>query len=525
MATVVRGIRKKSKRETPRPSFDAGLGDLLGRTADLLDPPPHPLIDQPVSWVHEVLGEETWSAQDLILNSVRDNPRTAVRSAHSIGKSHIASRAVAWWVAVHDPDEVFVVTTAPSAPQVKAILWRYIKSAKRRGDLPGYITEAEIPEWKVDGRLVGWGRKPQALSNEEEAKSAFQGIHAKYVLVVIDEAGGVPKWLFDAVTTLATSPTNRVLAIGNPDDPGSHFARINLPGSGWDVIKVSAFDAPAFTGEPISDDLAAVLVSRDWVEQVRREWGEDNPLYISKVLAEFPTVSDDSLITPAAIQRAIQAWSELDGTAPGRYAVDIARMGRDRTVVYRNRGGVMTKVDEWNRKDTTVTTRRLRKILKPHQRGVPMVIDITGGLGAGPYDSLKHEGYPVVAWNSSEAPMAKEFPRSDMLTFKNRRAEQYWTLKELMEAGEIGIDPSDLTLQAQLMGIKWWPEASGKLMIEKKEDMIKRLGRSPDHADAVMMATVPTDEWELVAQDRVAKGHYDDAEAASETADLLGRSF
>jgi hypothetical protein len=525
MKVKTRNFRPPERDRDPD-DLTVRVSELLGRTADLLDPPPNPYLGRPVAWVDEVLGEETWSAQRLILESVRDNPKTAVRSAHSIGKSHIASRAVAYWVDVHPVDEVFVVTTAPSAPQVKAILWRYVKSAHRRANLPGYITDSEIPEWKIDGRLIGWGRKPQALNNEEEAKSAFQGIHAKYVLVVIDEAGGVPKWLYDAVQTLVTSPTNRVLAIGNPDDPASHFEFLNRPDSGWNVIKVSAFDAPAFTGEEISESLSEVLVSREWVETVKKEWGEDNPLYISKVLAEFPTVSDDSLITPAMIQRSIAAFSELDGTAPGRYAADIARLGRDKTVVYRNRGGVMTKVAEWTRKTTDVTTRKLRKLLMPHMRGVPMVIDITGGLGAGPYDQLKADGYPVVAWTSSEAPMSKEHPRSDLLQFKNRRAEQYWTLRELMEQGEVGIDPDDLTLQAQLYGIQWWVDPQGKIVIEKKEDMVKRLGRSPDHADAVMMATVPTDEWELVAQDRTANPEATAARrGATETGDLLERTF
>lgn len=522
MSTIVkrtRGARQKAVVQDE-------LATLLGRTADILDPPPHPLMNRPVDWVHDVLGEETWSGQDRILESIWEHSKTAVRSAHSIGKSHIASRAAAAWVDVHDVDEVFVVSTAPSAPQVRAILWRYIKSAHRKGNLGGYITEGEIPEWKLDGRLVAWGRKPQALTNLEEAKSAFQGIHAKYVLVIIDEAGGVPKWLYDAIQTLVTSPTNRVLAIGNPDDPASHFEVINRPDSGWNVIQISAFDTPAFTGEEVSEDLAEVLVGKEWVETVRKEWGEDNPLYISKVLAEFPTVSDDSLITPAMIRRAIEAYSELDGTEPGRYAADIARMGRDKTVVYRNRGGVMTKIEEWNRKTTDVTTSRLRKILHPHMRGVPMIIDITGGLGAAPYDTLKSEGYPVHAWDSSEAPMSKTFPRSDLLQFKNRRAEQYWTLKELMEAGEVGIDPSDLTLQAQLYGIKWWVDPQGKIQIEKKEDIIKRLGRSPDHADTVMMATVPTDEWELVAQDRLARPELEaERRGKGETGDLLERQF
>jgi hypothetical protein len=89
------------------------------------------------------------------------------------------------------------------------------------------------------------------------------------VLVLIDEAGGVPKAIFDAVDALATKIDARVVAAGNPDDPASHFARICKPGSGWAVKKVSAFDTPAYTGEQVPTELLPLLVSPEWVESAR----------------------------------------------------------------------------------------------------------------------------------------------------------------------------------------------------------------------------------------------------------------
>ncbi len=496
------------------------VSGLLGRAADLIDPPPNPWLNDPVGFIHERLGEETWSKQDDILNSIRDHRKTAVRSAHSTGKSHIASRAVAWWLSAHDLDDVFIVTTAPTATQVKAILWRYIKSAHRKGKLPGFITEGEVPEWKIDGRLVAYGRKPQDLSNQEVAATAFQGIHARYVLVILDEAGGVPEWLWTAVDTLVTSPGNRVLAIGNPDDPTSHFERINRSGSGWNVIKIAATDTPNFTNEPVSDALSEVLVSREWVTDFVNTYGIDNPLVTSKVFAEFAEVTDNSLITPAMIRRAIEV--ELPGIQQGRYAADIARMGRDKTVVYRNRGGVIEEIQSWNRQTTDVTTDKLARIMEPHQNGVPMVIDIGGGLGAGPFDSLRLRGYPVHAFDGSTKPIVEQ--RQDGLRFKNRRAEQYWGLREEFERNAISLDPFNLEAQAQLVGIRWWIDATGRLNIEGKDDIKKRLGKSPDHADTIMMSTMPTDEWELVAQDRAVNPQPEIPDELS-TADLLERIF
>jgi hypothetical protein len=526
VSRVVTRSRPASRRRTTAPAWDPETIDLGFRVADLLDPPKDPYEADPVGWIHSKLGEDTWSKQDEILDSLVKNRRTGVWSCHSAGKSHIGSRAAAWWLDSHPIDDVFIVSTAPSAPQVRGILWRYIGDAHRKGDLDGYITGGEIPEWKIDGRLVAWGRKPASLTNEEAAKAVFQGIHAKYVLVILDEADGIPKWLWDAITTLVTSPTNRVLAIGNPDDPTSHFASIRKdPDNDWNKITIAAADCPAFTGEEVSEYLEEHLISREWVAEVERDWGKDNPLFISKVLAQYPAVSDDSLITPAILAKMKAAWEELPGDALGRYAMDVARYGRDKTVVYRNRGGIIDKIDEWAKKDTAETTDKAASILEPHHGGVPMVIDI-GGLGSGPFDALRKMEFPVFGFDGSMKPLSDEAPRQDGLRFTNRRAEQYWALREEGDRNAIGIDPKNLKLQAQLVQIKWDKTPTGRIFIEKKEDIKKRLpnSESPDDADAVMMSTVETDEWELVAQDRYANSGAKTA-VKSETADLLKRSF
>jgi hypothetical protein len=117
-------------------------------------------------------------------------------------------------------------------------------------------------------------------------------------LVIIDEAGGVPKSIFDAVDALATNIDARVVAVGNLDDPASHFATICKPGSGWHVETISAFDTPAYTGERVPEELLPLLVSPEWVEERKLRWGVNSPIYQSKVLGEFPDLSDDTLILP-----------------------------------------------------------------------------------------------------------------------------------------------------------------------------------------------------------------------------------
>ncbi len=100
--------------------------------ADLLDPPENPYVRDPVGWVTSTLGEFWWSGQHRMAQSVVENRYSAFKASHDVSKSHTMSRLALWWIDVHPPGEAFVVTTAPTNPQVEAILWRYMGNAHRK---------------------------------------------------------------------------------------------------------------------------------------------------------------------------------------------------------------------------------------------------------------------------------------------------------------------------------------------------------------------------------------------------------
>src|SRR6266536_933057 len=242
----------------------------------------------PMSWVQDRLREFVWSKQREIMLALLDHRRVAVRSCHGVGKSHIASRIVAWWLDVHPPGEAFVVTSAPTFAQVRTVLWRYIRQVHKRAVLAGRVNQTE---WLIDDEIVAIGRKP---ADHDEA--AFQGIHALRVLVILDEACGIPELLWYAADSLTTNDGCRILAIGNPDNPASHFAAVCKPDSGWYTIGISAFDSPNLTGEEVPETLGELLVSRGWVEEKAAEWGTDNPVYLSKVLGIFPSQDPHAVV-------------------------------------------------------------------------------------------------------------------------------------------------------------------------------------------------------------------------------------
>jgi hypothetical protein len=433
------------------------------------------------AWIRDRCGAHVWSKQEEICVSTVANKYTAVKACHGPGKSYIAGKIASWWLdpSVHPLGSAFVVTTAPSWPQVQTILWREIRRTHRQANLFGRITLEcmwHMGEGRSGEEIVAMGRKPQDYDEQ-----AFQGIHAQYVLVIMDEACGIPKALWDAVKSIVTNDECRVLAIGNPDDPGSEFAMNCKPGTDWNVVRISAFDTPAFTGEACPQEVMSQLTSPAWVDERRRDWGEGSNLWISKVEGEFPDVSDDYLITPSMLVRAHAI--DLPGFAHGRYGMDVARMGDDMTAIYRNRGGQVRHVDSWAKQDTMQSADRAFKYLSRHfPLMVPMNVDGIG-LGAGVYDRLRQRGCEVGNFEGSGRALNPQ-------KFNNRRSEMWWTFRNLMEEGLIDLDPLDTQLSDELQTVKWFIDLSGRICIETKEDAKKRGVSSPNRADAAAMCTV-----------------------------------
>lgn len=521
-------------------TINAGVAALFDRTEDVYR-------TNPVLWMRSH-DEEVWSSQAEIIESVRDNRYTAVPSAHDMGKSFIASRAIAWWIDTHPPGTAFVVSTAPSAAQVSAIMWREVTKIHKKGGLPGRITSAGYPQWKLaDGELVGYGRKPA-----DYEQSAFQGIHAEYVLIVIDEACGVNAQLYDAIDSLATNENARVLAIGNPDDPSSHFASVCNPGSGWNVIHLDALRSPnltrarvvgpdpanpkypltaalmaaeriPFSTEVVPDYMRPMLVNEQWIEERVERWANvsrgaaqqivytlgvpalherllsataGSALFTAKVRGLFPTSATESSVIPVGwVQLAMNRGKDREANvAAGDFilGVDVARSGDDFTVFAHRYGDRIVQIDRMHIEDTMEVADRAAAFL--HEPRSKAVVDVIG-IGAGVFDALrryKEQGVieaGAVPFNAA----ARTQGRRDTLgqfKFLNDRAAAWWNLRELLDPskGSTIALPDDEQLMEELVAPKYGFNVGGTLKIEGKDDIKRRIGRSTDAADAVISA-------------------------------------
>lgn len=444
-----------------------------------------PEVPEPDRWVEERLGETLWSIQRDIMRSVYANRRTAVKSCHGVGKSHIAARIAAEWLENHPPGEAFVVSTAPTFPQVRAILWRYIGQAHRKGKLRGRVNQTE---WHIGAELVGYGRKP---SDYDE--SAFQGIHARYVLVVIDEACGVPAQLWDAVDSLITGADCRVLAIGNPDDADSKFATVCEPNSGWNVITISAFDSPNFTREKMPRAVKAQLVGHEYVADARRNWGEDSAIYRSKVLGKFTADRDDGVVPASKIAACRTGDPDFDApdTIDVQLGVDVGA-GGDYSVIRERRGHRAGRVWRSRHDDPMRLAGEIVEVIR-ETGALRVAIDVIG-VGWGVAGRLREvcaedPSLSHVVIDGVNVGEAAKNPKR----YRNRKAELWWEIgREQSLNGAWDLSAIDDRTAADLAAPRFEINSSGKIKIESKDEVRKRIGRSTDDADALILSFVQT---------------------------------
>lgn len=231
-------------------------------------------------------------------------------------------------------------------------------------------------------------------------------------------------------------------------------------------------------GQLPSADIRAVSLSKAWVQEQRR-WGETSPLWVAKVLGEFPDRSDNCLIPYSMIQRARER--DLTKVGPPELGVDVAHLGTDSTVIVERWGDVYRVVSCRQGDNTMETTGVVANLMLTE--GVFMAKIDGIGVGAGVIDRMREQDLTVISMIASRR-------ANEPVQFLNARAEWYWWLRERFERGLMDIDPNDEELAEQLASIRFKRLSSGKIQIETKDDMRRRGLSSPDRADALMLAAV-----------------------------------
>lgn len=454
----------------------------------------------PVFYVEHALGHMTWSKQREILRSIRDNENTAVRACHGVSKTFSAAEIVTWFLNTFDNSKV--ITSAPTFFQIEKQLWAEINNiyATSRIRLVGECLMTEIKTNDKNHFAIGF-------STDRPARS--EGWHAPAILFIFDEAKGLPRWLWNSARGAMTGGFCRFLAISTTDgvQVGEPYHKIfTNGGDGWNRIHISAFDSPYVTGEKfrgivIPDlarpdvfelrytkptDVQLSIATKKYIDESKTEWGEDSVLYKTKVLGEIADEGADTVIKLSAVMTMQKNFEDAEYGGEGELeaGIDVARGGSDDSVMFL-RKGLRVKAMK------TVASPQLPEKEKLYflsekveefvdfNKEMRIKVDDTG-VGGGLTDILQHKGYNVIPINfGGEANEKDKYP--------DVASEMWFEVAKIVH--EIAWVPSS-RLMSELVNRKQKAQLDkkGRRCIESKKDYKARGFRSPDEADAFLLA-------------------------------------
>ncbi len=451
--------------------------------------------DDPISFFTKVLDvnpDYVWSKMTEIAESVRDHQFTAIKAGNSLSKSYTAARVAMWFLYTHYP--ATVVTTAPSHTQVEEILWREIGAAHSNARVPiGGIptkTALDLQTWarksgikKVDKwYATGFSTKPDTVDSHA---TRFQGFHNHNVLLIFDEAAGIDPKIWEASDKLLTTKTQKLMVIGNPTMAKGRFVDC-FKDKRFNKITVSVYDSPNYIA---GEEVIPGLSGREFVDFVKDKYGEHSNYFKAMVTGEIPDEDVDSLIPINWIEKAEGRDVDHHFRFIKKFLVwDVADGGDDLNVVkvFEN----TTEIDsiEIRGKKVEEIEPYVWRLLKKH-RANAIVVD-ADGIGRVAVQLLEQSTPTTVTIIPFEGSSRDV---DDPSIFWNRRHEAHWRMRELFEKNRISIS-CDPVQREELSSIKLVEHNKGFIAIEKKADLKKRLGRSPDKSDTIMMMAGAFDE-------------------------------
>jgi phage terminase large subunit len=422
----------------------------------------------PDLFVEDLLGVTPQDWQREVMSAVaKGQRRCSIRSGHGVGKSSCASWLMIWFLLTRYP--VKIVVTAPTASQLFDALFaeckRWIK------ELPTPIKS--LLEMKSD--RIELGSSPteafiSARTSRSESPESLAGVHADHVLLVVDEASGVPESVFEAAYGSMSGKDATTILLGNPTRSSGYFyeTHTRLRDSWW-TKQVSCLDSP--------------LVSPDFIAEMELKYGADSNAMKVRVYGEFPTAEDDTLISLHAVEQASKRKVEQPEGTPVVWGLDVARYGDDASVLCIRQGRHLIELHSWKKLSLMELAGRVLDLLNSADEPPEEILVDSIGLGAGVLDRLRELDISARGVNVSESPAMAD-------RYANLRAE-LWDLTKQWFTEEVQI-PNDDSLIADLTAPRYSFNSSGKMLVESKAETKKRLGRSTDFADSLVLTFAST---------------------------------
>ena len=465
--------------------------------------------------------------QEAILRGVQNSKMVSVRSGTARGKDFVAAAAALCFLYLtpdFDNDGEMIASTkialtAPTGRQIRNIMIPEISKMFHRAKfLPGKLMSDGIRfDYYKDWFLVGFKASDSAES--------WSGFHAVNTMFVVTEASGIPETIYQAIEG-NLQQNSRMLLVFNPNVT-TGYAALSQKSARFAKFRLSSLDAPNVLAKKL---IFPGQVDYEWICDKVNSWAtpisandfneaegdfkfqlpekpemlyRPNDLFRIKVLGMFPKVGEDVLIPIHWIEQANQNWLEKteyldrDNLGPKKMGVDVAGMGRDSSVICHRHQNYVSRFDKHysaGKADHMYIAGMVANHLKIDPDNFALIDTI--GEGAGVYSRLQELGYEnAISCKFSEGAGGLR-DRNNVYEFANMRAYLFWAVRDWLNPAnnyEPCLPPDD-ELMEEATAIHWKFRSDGSIIIEPKEDIKEKLGRSIDKFDALANTFYPSSQ-------------------------------
>ena len=422
-----------------------------------------------VAMSREVFGIAPDADQASVLRAAcNDERRISWRSGHGVGKSTTLSLVVGCQLLTRFPQRT--ACTAPTEKQMFGVLAADVKKHLKR------LPQALFDLLEIKAESIHLRARPEEsfvtfATSRPETPEALAGVHSEgKTLLIADEASGVHDAVFESASGSMSGHLATTILAGNPvRTSGLFFDTHHKLRDSWLTLKTSCVGHPR--------------IAPDYVEDMRRRYGEESNAFRVRVLGEFPKADDDTIIPFELVEAALRRDITVHADTPIIWGVDCARFGSDKSALCKRQGTVLLEpVEAWGGLDTMALAGKVKaaydESIVKRQKPAEINIDVIG-IGAGVMDRLRELGLPVRGINVGEQASANE-------VYRGLRSELWFRGKEWFERRDCSI-AGDEGLLGELVPQKYRYLSSGKLEALSKDEM-KRFGQaSPNKADAFLL--------------------------------------
>lgn len=453
----------------------------------------------------------------MIFDEVSEWRDVGVESGTGTGKTFGLACLSLAFLAVYPGS--LVVTSAPKKEQLLSHMWKEIGELMPRFNR--WFPEAELqtgllsmePEveskraWSIQAFSAGVGK-------DEDSATKAQGHHREFMLIVTEETPGMKRPVMTAFQETRTWDTNVQVSVGNPDSIFDELRRFCERPS-VTAVRASALDHPnVVTGRPVVP--GAIGLRR--LEERTLDLGRGTPLYESRVRGVSPKQSTSSLIQWEWLEMAARLFERLWSSEEGELAlgVDVAdsEHGDEASMAWM-KGVCLFRVDTfkvglgYDVRDATVLGDRVAREILSTSVGLKeerVCVDAVG-VGAATVNELRRQGLDGVyafkgshrwkggvdrdvLWSAERLgdggmsePGGPKVVQAE--EYANKRAAAWWKFREDVRLGRLAVK-YDERLFRELSSV----ELVGRdpIKVEPKEELVERLGQSPDRGDSAVLA-------------------------------------